>query len=191
MAHPVLRSALGIFSMALLVTFASTIAQAQDRVLKGGQVTESSLIDALIVEPPAAASGLTRGFKPAPSGAAAPAKPAGPGRASLQITFNTNSADLTPESTAMLETVGKALQSDSLAGLAFRVEGHADARGDAEANRVLSQQRAEAVVAYLVNKQGILSDRLTAQGKGSSEPLNTQRVDAPENRRVTIVTIKN
>src|SRR5690606_32331673 len=105
---------------ALLALSVTVAVQAQEQLLKNNQVTESSLIDALIVEPPAAASGTLRGFKPAqPGAAAAPAKPAGPGRASLQITFSTNSAVLTPESIALLETVAKALQSDSLAGLAF------------------------------------------------------------------------
>jgi OOP family OmpA-OmpF porin len=162
-------------------------------VLKNKEVTESALIDALNIEAPQAASGATRGFKPAAPGAAspaAPAKPAGAGRANLLIVFDTNSATLTGDSQAALDTVARALQSDALAGLTFRVEGHADARGDAEANRKLSQQRAEAVVGYLVSKHGVLPERLQPQGKGSGEPLNKERMDAPENRRVTIVTIR-
>lgn len=170
-------------------------AQAADPVvLKNNQVTESALIDALGIEAPAtAASGGMRGFKPAAPGAGgapAAAKPAAPGRANLLITFDTNSATLTGDSMSALDTVARALQSDALAGLTFRVEGHADARGDADANRKLSQQRAEAVVGYLVSKHGVLPERLTPQGKGSAEPLNKDRVDAPENRRVTIVTIR-
>ncbi|HSW03524.1 OmpA family protein [Aquabacterium sp.] len=160
-------------------------------VLKNKEVTESALIDALNIDPPQGASGAMRGFKPAAPGAAAtPPKPAAPGRANLLITFETNSAALTGDSQSALDTVGKALQSDALAGLTFRVEGHADARGDAEINRKLSQQRAEAVVGYLVSKHGVLPERLQPQGKGSAEPLNKDRIDAPENRRVTIVTIR-
>jgi outer membrane protein OmpA-like peptidoglycan-associated protein len=175
----------------VLAVFAALPAVAADPVLKNKDVTESALIDALNIDPPEAASGATRGFKPAAPGGAAqavPSKPAGPGRANLLIIFNTNSATLTPESQGALDTVAKALQSDALAGLAFRVEGHADARGDAEANRKLSQLRAESVVSYLTSKHGILAERLQALGKGSAEPLNKERVDAPENRRVTIVT---
>ena len=163
---------------------------AVDPVLNNKEVTESALIDALSVESPQAPSGTLRGFKPAAPGTAAPAKPAGPGRANLLITFDTNASSLTPDSMSALDTVAKALQSDALAGLAFRVEGHADARGDAEANLKLSQQRADAVVHYLVSKHGMLPERLVPQGKGSSEPLNKERIDAPENRRVTIVTIR-
>jgi len=44
------------------------------------------------------------------------------------------------------------------------------------------------VVNYLVAAQGIAADRLSPVGKGSAELLNTERPDAPENRRVTIVT---
>jgi OOP family OmpA-OmpF porin len=171
-------------------------AQSQDApVLRNNEVTESSIIDALTVDAPQVATGRMRGFKPALPGAAAPAAPAppqkaGPGKANLLIVFATDSAALTPESMAALDTVARAMQSDALAGLTFRVEGHADARGDPASNLRLSQARAESVVNYLVSQHGILPERLVAQGKGSSEPLNKERVDAPENRRVTIVTIR-
>lgn len=164
-----------------------------DPVLKGDQVTESNLVDALSVAPANGAadpSGATRGFRAARPGSSAPAK-AGPGKASLLITFATNSTELSNEAHGLLDTVGRALQSDTLTGFSFKVEGHADARGDAEANQRLSQARAQAVVEYLVAKAGILPERLTAVGKGSSEPMNKKKVDAPENRRVTIVTVQN
>jgi OmpA-OmpF porin, OOP family len=157
-----------------------------NKVLSGSQVTESALIDALALEEPTA-TGATRGFRPATAGGAAP-KPAGPGKANLLITFNTGSTEVTPESRRILDTLAKAMQSDTLAGLSFRVEGHADARGDVEMNLRLSQQRAEAVARYLVEQHGILAERLAPKGKGSAEPLNRERVDAPENRRVTIVS---
>ena len=37
---------------------------------------------------------------------------------------------------------------------------------------------------------GILAVRLKPEGRGSREPINRQRVDAPENRRVTIVSVR-
>lgn len=159
-------------------------------VLKGAQVTEDALVDALAIEQPNVATGVTRGFRPAARKGDAPVK-AGPGKASLLLTFGTDSADISPETQAVLDTLARALQSDSLAGFSFRVEGHADARGDADHNQQLSQQRAASVAAYLVDKHGILPERLVAIGKGSSEPLNKARIDAPENRRVTIVTTRN
>ena len=168
-------------------------------VLKSNQVTEDALVDALAVdvpEPAEGASGATRGFRPAtrPGGStfqpakAGPAKPAAPGKANLLITFATGSAELTPETIKVLETVAKALQSDKLAGFAFRIEGHADPRGQAEANQKLSEARAKSVVDFLVASFGILPERLSPVGKGSSELLNADRPEAAENRRVTIVT---
>nr|WP_316643688.1 OmpA family protein [uncultured Roseateles sp.] len=172
----------------------SPVVPAQN-VLKGAQVTEAALIDALVIDAPAGATtgdAKTRGFRPAVPGGA-PAQPANPnaGKASLLITFATNSAELDAGTKELLDTLARALQSDKLVGFSFRVEGHADARGDAEANQKLSQQRAEAVAAYIVSNHGLLPERLLPQGKGASEPMNKTRIDAPENRRVTIVTVKN
>ena len=173
---------------AALLAGAACQAQAQEKVLKGSQVTESALIEALTIEGPEAAGGAPRGFRPATNGDGKAPK-AGPGKANLLITFATNSSELTGDSQASLNALAKALQSDALAGFTFRVEGHSDARGDPARNLELSQQRAESVAAYLV-KTGILPERLKAVGKASSEPLNLARVDAPENRRVTIVTTR-
>lgn len=167
----------------------------QPPVLSGTQVTEDALIDALGIDTPAEASeGVkTRGFGPAPrpaTPAAAPKKPAGSGKANLMITFKTGSAELTPEGLRLLDTVARALQSDSLAALAFRVEGHADPRGMPDRNLALSEQRARSVMNYLVQIKGILPERLTSLGKGSAELFDPQKPDAPENRRVTIVTTR-
>lgn len=158
-------------------------------VLKASQVTEDALVDALEIAPPPseAASGATRSIRPSMR-PGVPAKPPGPGKASLLITFATGSAEITPETVQVLEKVAKALQSDRLAGFAFRVEGHADPRGGDELNQKLSAERAQAVVSYLTGKLGVLPERLSSVGKGASELLNAQKVDAPENRRVTIVT---
>lgn len=170
----------------------SLAAQAQTAapVLKNSQVTEDVLIDALEIAPPPlpeGASGTTRALRPSLRPTAA-TKPAGPGKASLLITFATGSSDLSAETIKVLEKVAKALQSDRLAGFAFRIEGHADPRGAADANQKLSQERAQAVVTYLTAKLGVLPDRLQPVGKGASELLNPQHPEAAENRRVTIIT---
>ncbi|MEO6280868.1 OmpA family protein [Roseateles sp.] len=183
-----------LWSASLLMLCCGAAAQAQtgpaaNPVLKGNQVTESALVDALAIEPPEAASGVMRGFRPASKPGAPPVK-AGPGKASLLITFATNAAALSADAQRQLDVMARALQTDTLAGFSFRVEGHADARGEAETNQRLSQQRAQAVADYLVSKHGILPDRLNAVGKGSSEPLNKNQADAPENRRVTFVTTR-
>lgn len=165
----------------------------QAPVLATSQVTEDALVDALAIEPAPpdeAASGATRGFRPALRPSFVPTKPAAPGKANLLITFATGSAELTAETIHVLETVARALQSDRLAGFAFRIEGHADARGAADLNQKLSEERAQSVVAYLSGKLGILAERMQPVGRGASEPLNLQKADAVENRRVTIITTR-
>lgn len=51
------------------------------------------------------------------------------------------------------------------------VEGHTATRGDAEENRRLSQERAEAVVRYLTITHNIDPNRLKAVGLGGTKPL--------------------
>lgn len=188
------RSLSALMGACLVAAGLVATVHAQEVVLKGSQVTESALIDALAIDAPEGPEGAkTRGFRPSsrtPSDKPAAAKP-GAGKASLLITFASNSSELTSETMATLDVLARALQSDTLAGFTFRVEGHADPRGDAARNLLLSQQRAEAVANYLVTKHAILTERLDPVGKGSSEIMNKARVDAPENRRVTIVTVKS
>jgi outer membrane protein OmpA-like peptidoglycan-associated protein len=65
------------------------------------------------------------------------------------------------------------------------VRGHTDSQGDAAKNLELSQQRAQAVVDYLVQK-GIVVARLTAKGLGETVPIADNNTDAgrAKNRRV-------
>jgi OOP family OmpA-OmpF porin len=162
---------------------------AQDPMLKPSQVTESALVDALAIDGAPQSGTATRSIRPSlkPAGTA---KPAGTGKASLLITFATASAELSAETVQTLEVVAKALQSDRLAGFVFRVEGHADPRGPAEYNLKLSEERAQAVVAYLSGKLGVPAERLTPVGKGATEPIDLQHPEAAENRRVTFVTTR-
>jgi OmpA-OmpF porin, OOP family len=180
-----LRAALAALAMCCGT---AAFAQSTAPVLKMNQVTEEVLVDALAIDEPMADEGAkTRSIRPRARNNSAPARAAA-GKSNLLITFSTNSADLTGESKQALATVAKALQSDKLAGFSFNIEGHADPRGSDELNQRLSESRAQSVVAYLVSSFGILPERLVPIGKGSSEPLNAERPDAPENRRVTIVT---
>ncbi|TAK85237.1 MAG: OmpA family protein [Aquabacterium sp.] len=151
-------------------------------VLKGKAVTENNLIDALTPEEPVVTRSL-RVQRDTP-GQQAARKPS----ASLLITFETNSADLTPQAKKQLDVVAAALRNNKLAEYGFNVEGHADPRGMHDANLSLSQQRAESVRNYLIVAHSIDAKRLKAVGKGDSEVLNAKDPAAVENRRVTIVT---
>jgi outer membrane protein OmpA-like peptidoglycan-associated protein len=170
-----------------------TLTRAAEPVLNEQDINEQSVTRAL--EPDQSSESgdniVTRGFvlsnKP-PSAAPRPA-PARKPSAQILITFASNSATLTDSAKAALDKVADALQSEKLAAYRFRVEGHADPRGSADANMKLSEDRAAAVVEYLTQKDGIAPERLSSLGKGSSDPLNKRNPAAPENRRVTIVTV--
>lgn len=110
--------------------------------------------------------------------------------ASLLITFQTNSAELTGSARSSLDVVAQALQAEKLATFRFSVEGHADPRGNPEDNLKLSQARAESVVKYLASRS-ISRERLEAVGKGDTELANPQKPAAAENRRVTIKTVRD
>jgi outer membrane protein OmpA-like peptidoglycan-associated protein len=116
-------------------------------------------------------------------------QPAAPPRASasLLITFETNSTELTAAARRQLDIVASALRNDRLVEYRFTVEGHADPRGSDDSNLKLSQERAESVKRYLV-AAGIAEDRLVPEGRGEREPMLPAQPAAPENRRVTFVT---
>ncbi|MBX3622852.1 MAG: OmpA family protein [Rhizobacter sp.] len=176
------------FAATLLVASVCTSPWAQESttLLKGNKVTESNLLDALTPPPEPV---VTRSLKVSrDNGAGVLAAPKKKPSASLLITFETNSSELTAAAKQQLDVVAAALKNDRLADYTFNVEGHADPRGSAEANLVLSQQRAESVRSYLVTEHNIAADRLKAEGKGDTDLLNRKVPTAPENRRVTIVT---
>ena len=154
----------------------TALAQSQ-KVLKGKEITESALVEALTPDPELS----TRSILVKREGAS----PA----ASLLITFETDSADLTRQAKRAVDTVGKALNSNQLAEFRFAIEGHADPRGDPKHNMELSQARAESVATYLQQNHQIGRERLKPLGKGDTELMNKANPIADENRRVTIRTL--
>ncbi len=178
---PVLRTAAA--SAVLAVALIAAVAQAQTAasdVITGKSLTADSVLDAL--DPQAV---RTRSFKL--GGARTSAQPAR-ASASLLVTFETGSADLTTAARQQLDVVASALKNDRLASYGFVVEGHADPRGEPDANLMLSKERAESVRRYLMTRHGIEAARLTAEGRGDRDLLNRDLPAAPENRRVTFVT---
>jgi len=107
---------------------------------------------------------------------------------SLTIGFEFNSNKLSPESMNSLSTLAKALNSEQLKELQFRIEGHTDAKGKPDYNLKLSQLRAEAVKSYL-EKNGVPDSKMSPEGKGDKELINKEDKFASENRRVQIVTL--
>ncbi|MCC6716759.1 MAG: OmpA family protein [Acetobacteraceae bacterium] len=109
----------------------------------------------------------------------------------LTVQFPSGSAELTAQAMRTLDELGRALNSETLAGYRFRIEGHTDTTGSREMNMALSQARAARVAAYLHSKFGVASSRLQAVGRGQEDlkvPTPDQ-TDEPRNRRVQVVNI--
>jgi len=101
------------------------------------------------------------------------------------VTFETGKADLKPESFVVLDELVEYLKRKS--DERIEVGGHTDNVGKADANIVLSQNRANTVRAYLLMK-GIDSERVTARGYGMTEPIaeNTTAEGRQMNRRTEV-----
>jgi OmpA-OmpF porin, OOP family len=104
------------------------------------------------------------------------------------IHFETGKAAILPDSESMLTEVAKMLQQNP--DVKVSVEGHTDNVGSAAANQVLSEKRAQAVVAWL-SSHGVNAARLKAKGWGQSKPVDDNSTDAgrAKNRRVELVKI--
>jgi len=112
------------------------------------------------------------------------------GRVSTQgIYFATNSDRIRPESTPTLKEIGDMLKAHP--GLRISIEGHTDAAGEDAYNQQLSERRAAAVKAYLVQSHGIDANRLETAGHGESNPVgdNATPEGRQQNRRVELVKL--
>jgi OOP family OmpA-OmpF porin len=100
------------------------------------------------------------------------------------VYFETARATIKPESYALLDEIAAVLQ-DHPELLRVRIEGHTDSRGEAKYNLDLSQERAAAVRAYLIDK-GVAPKRLSSIGYGETKPLDPRETEAAwsQNRRV-------
>jgi len=98
------------------------------------------------------------------------------------VQYETGSATLTADSKYQLDDLVEVLKKYPM--MKVEISGHTDNAGDPAANKVLSQQRAEVVKAYLVSG-GITAARLSAVGYGSTKPLDTSDTDEArqKNRR--------
>jgi OOP family OmpA-OmpF porin len=102
------------------------------------------------------------------------------------LEFETGGAALSAGSAPALETAARILRDNP--GLSVVIVGHSDNQGSLEANIALSQRRAEAVRAALVER-GVEPERLEAHGIGFLAPVTSNA--APDgkalNRRVELV----
>lgn len=86
------------------------------------------------------------------------------------IFFDYDLYSLKPASTVELERVRKLMNENP--GLRIEISGHTDTKGPASYNQELSENRAKAVVDYLI-AAGIDQSRLTYKGYGETQPIIT------------------
>ena len=107
----------------------------------------------------------------------------------LNLRFKKGSDELLPESVAVLQNLGRALQEDRLRHFLFRIEGHTCDLGGEALNLRLSRNRAEAVSAYLVRTFDLPAAQFRVAGYGEQRPMvpNADEAARRQNRRVVIV----
>jgi WD40 repeat protein len=105
------------------------------------------------------------------------------------ITFATNSADLTPESFEELDKVVELLVTNPR--IVIEISAHTDDVGSLTYNMLLSDRRAQSVVNYLLDNN-IEQNRLVAKGYGPKKPMvpNTSDDNRAFNRRVEFKIIE-
>jgi outer membrane protein OmpA-like peptidoglycan-associated protein len=110
------------------------------------------------------------------------------GRVALYgLYFDTDKAELKPESAPSLAEIGKLLKAQP--DLKVYIVGHTDNVGGFDYNMSLSQRRAKSVVDQLIQSYGISADRLKPAGAGLIAPVasNDDEAGRGKNRRVEIV----
>ncbi len=134
---------------------------------------------------PAPAPVAVRAPAPAPAPVAAPApKAAEKVTIALEVKFDTSKSIVKSEYDDQLKKVSDFLKTypDSKA----EIEGHTDNAGSPQANKSLSQRRADAVRQALIDRFGADGARLTATGYGAERPIadNATVEGRTKNRRV-------
>jgi len=183
----------GVRSYLYVTDFDTTVIDMRNLLLSSALVAASALAAHAQSETPYTADdvanflvdsadlGLNRGICIGTADECAPPEPKG---MDMMINFELDSAELTEEARERLAVVAQAFEDERLQKARFMIEGHTDARGTESYNGNLSEDRAAAVSAYLI-ELGVSEDRLSALGLGESSPRTDDAMD-PENRRVEL-----
>jgi outer membrane protein OmpA-like peptidoglycan-associated protein len=101
------------------------------------------------------------------------------------VFFDSGKSNLRPESSKELNELAEYMGLQKK--LVIEIAGHTDNVGAAEANLLLSENRAKAVKSYL-EKKGIAAERIIAKGYGDTEPVeeNTTATRRQKNRRTEV-----
>jgi len=108
----------------------------------------------------------------------------------LNINFENNSDEIKSSSFNQLDEYSKFLKE--YIHYSAKIIGYTDSRGSASYNQKLSEKRANAVVAYLV-ENGVNENQLSAEGKGEANPIadNSTSDGRAQNRRIEAELTKN
>lgn len=190
--EPITRKSLGIDSMDPYAVLEPDVAMNAVQKLRElvQQGAPGTRVDLHIVPQSSTEAGYTRGgivqyFTEATRSLHRP-------KLALEINFETGSAGLLDEVRGDLDVVGAALSDDRLAGKRFMLVGHTDHRGETDYNQTLSEERARAARAYLVENYQVDPARLESMGHGESKPM-MQGGDANamrRNRRVELELVR-
>ena len=112
------------------------------------------------------------------------------------ILFDFDKYDLRPSAAPALRQAAEVLRQRARG--AVEIDGHTDAKGAPDYNLKLSQQRAESVRRWLVEREGLTQTRFATKGFGAARPVAPNTApdgsDDPDgrqrNRRVEIVFAK-
>ena len=113
-------------------------------------------------------------------------------KADTKVTFAIGSSMISAEGQAALTALAK--QTVNLKGYIVQVQGYADSSGNAAMNQQLSMERADAVIAYLIQNCKIPVRHIVAPGAmGTSDPTATNETTQgrSENRRVEVKVLVN
>ena len=105
------------------------------------------------------------------------------------VNFASGSSELTDSAKNVLGKVVRTLED--YPEMTLEINGYTDNTGSLAFNMKISKQRAESVRNYLIN-QGIQADRLTANGYGPENPIesNSTKEGRAKNRRIEFFRIK-
>ena len=108
------------------------------------------------------------------------------GRIALYINFDTGKSTIKPESKPIIEQIVQMLKANPQVKIS--VEGHTDNVGNSKSNKILSDDRAKAVVTAIV-ALGIDEKRLSSVGHGQDKPVTDNKTEEgrAKNRRVELV----
>jgi peptidoglycan-associated lipoprotein len=104
-----------------------------------------------------------------------------------KVNFPVNRAEVGDEAKGVIDEAIGTLKAENR-GVFFEVEGHTDATGPEEFNKVLGEDRAMAVRNYLHDQHGIALSRISVISYGEAKPVadNKTKDGRAQNRRVVI-----